>query len=85
MSYVCNICGKSFANASNRHRHIKGVHINIVHEAKSHPRKEQSLAIGSTVMQHPFTCIVASCTQSGIDCLGKETSGERQNNYWSSP
>ena len=56
MSYVCNICGNSFANASNRHRHIKGVHLNTVHE---------TLAIGSTVMQHPFTCIVAGCTQSG--------------------
>ena len=39
--------------------------MNKVHEAKMHPRKEQSLAIGSTVMQHPFTCIVAGCTHSG--------------------
>ena len=65
MSYVCHICGKSFANASDRHRHIKGVHLNKVHEAKTHPRKEQYLALGSTVIQHPFTCIVAGCTQSG--------------------
>ena len=65
MSYVCHICGKSFANASNRHRHIKGVHLNIVDEAKTHLNKEQSLALGSTVRQHPFTCIVAGCTQSG--------------------
>ena len=65
MSYVCNICVKYFPNESNRHRDIKGVHLNKVHEANTHPRKAQSLALASTVMQHPFTCIVAGCTQSG--------------------
>ena len=49
MSYDCHMCGKSFANASNRHRHIKGIYLNKVHEAKTHPRTEQPLAIGSTV------------------------------------
>ena len=72
MSYDCHMCCKSFANASNRHRHIKGVYLNKVHEAKTHPRKEQSLAIGSTVMQHPFTCIVAGGTQSGKTVLVKK-------------
>ena len=44
---------------------IYDVHLNIVDEAKTHLNKEQSLALGSTVRQHPFTCIVADCTQSG--------------------
>ena len=70
MSYVCNICGKSFANA--RNRHIKGVHLNIVREAKTHPRKEQYSAIGFTVIRHQFTCIVAGCNQSGKTVWAKK-------------
>ena len=43
MSYVCNICGKWFAIASNRHRHVKGVHLNKVHEAKTHTPEKNNL------------------------------------------
>ena len=57
---------KYFANASNCHRHIEIIHLNNVHKAKSHSRKsEQSFAIGTTILQHPFTCIVAGFTKSG--------------------
>ena len=44
---------------------LYGATLNNVHEVKNHPRKEQSLAIGTTATPHPFTCIIAGCTQSG--------------------
>jgi hypothetical protein len=61
MSYECDICGKTFANASNLLRHKK-----VVHAYGTRNLGLQTLTVnGVTVMQHPFTCIVAGCTQSG--------------------
>ncbi len=61
MSYECDVCGKRFANASNRLRHKKVAHA-----------YENSNFIGQTtmvnraaIMQHLFTRIVAGRTQSG--------------------
>ena len=61
MSYVCEVCGKSFANSSNLLRHMKMVHRSSTKQV----RQAVPLVNGSTAMQHPFTCIVAGCTQSG--------------------
>ena len=61
MSYECDIYGKTFANASNLLRHKK-----VVHAYGNRNLGQQTLTVnGVTVMQHPFTCIVARCTQSG--------------------
>ena len=61
MSYECDICGKTFANASNLLRYKK-----VVHGYGTCNLGQQTLTVnGVTVMQHPFTCIVAGCTQSG--------------------
>ena len=61
MSYECDVCGGTFANASNRLRHKKVVHANKIPSVK-----RQTLTVnGVAVLQHPFTCIVAGCTQSG--------------------
>jgi hypothetical protein len=61
MSYECDICGQTFANASNLLRHKK-----VVHAYGTRNLGQQTLTVnGVTVMQHPFTCIVAGCTQSG--------------------
>ena len=60
MSYECDICGKTFANASNLLCHKK-----VVHAYGNRNLRQQTLTVnGVTVMQHPFTCIVAGCTQS---------------------
>jgi hypothetical protein len=61
MSYACDICGKTFANASNLLRHKK-----VVHAYGTRNLGQQTLTVnGFTVMQHPFTCIFGGCTQSG--------------------
>ena len=72
MSYVCDVCGRTFANASNRLRHKKVVHANKIPSVKRRTSKlavmacTQTLTVnGVAVLQHPFTCIVAGCTQSG--------------------
>ena len=62
MSYACDICGKNFSKPFNLKRHVNNFH--GVYQERL-PRKVPSFAIGSTVMQHPFTCIIAGCTQSG--------------------
>ncbi len=58
MSFLCNICAKAFSTCSNLRRHTLNIHGNV----HSKPVK---IVTGSTVLQHPFTCIVAGCTQSG--------------------
>ncbi len=58
MSFLCNICAKAFSTRGNLRRHTLNIHGNV----HSKPVK---IVTGSTVLQHPFTCIVAGCTQSG--------------------
>ena len=58
MSFLCNICAKAFSTHGNLRRHTLNIHGNV----HSKPVK---IVTGSTVLQHPFTCIVAGCTQSG--------------------
>ena len=61
MSYECDVCGKTFANASNLLRRKK-----VVHAYGNRNLGQQTFTVnGFTVMQHPFTCIIAGCTQSG--------------------
>jgi hypothetical protein len=61
MSYECDVCGKTFANASNLLRHKK-----VVHAYGNRNLGQQTFTVnGFTVMQHPFTCIIAGCIQSG--------------------
>ena len=60
MSYPCEVCGRPFSTPGNRSRHKKQMH--------STSRDEGRLTVignRSSVMQHPFTCIVAGCKQSG--------------------
>ena len=50
MTYECDICGKTFANASNLLRHKK-----VVHAYGAGNLGQQTLTVnGVTVMQHPF-------------------------------
>ena len=59
MSHSCHICGKYFSKPFNLHRHKRKVH-------DQKPTDNIRMATnGSAVLQHPFTCIVAGCTQSG--------------------
>jgi hypothetical protein len=61
MSYECDDCGKTFANASNLLRHKK-----VVHAYGNLNLGQQTFTVnGFIVMQHPFTCIIARYTQSG--------------------
>ena len=58
MSYACKICDKSFATSSNRARYEKAFH-------GTRNSFETNFSINTaTVLRHPFTCIVAGCTQS---------------------
>jgi type IV secretory pathway VirB4 component len=59
MSYSCHICGKYFSKPFNLRRHKRKVH-------DQKPTDSIRMATdGCAVLQHPFTCIVAGCTQSG--------------------
>ena len=59
MSHSCTVCNKSFSTSSNRSRHQNTAH------GPGTPSQSSIVVNGSSVMQHPFTCIVAGCTQSG--------------------
>ena len=59
MSHSCTVCNKSFSTSSNRSRHQNTAH------GPGIPSQSSIVVNGSSVMQHPFTCIVAGCTQSG--------------------
>ncbi len=55
MSYECDVCGKRFANASNRLRHKK-----VAHSYENSNLIGQTTTINrAAIMQDPFTCIVA--------------------------
>ena len=59
MSSVCDNCRRQFSTLFNMQRHHRNMH-------KQDPyTKHAPLASGLTTLQHPFTCIVAGCTQSG--------------------
>ena len=58
MSFPCNLCAKVFSTRGNLKRHTLNTHGNV-------QSKPVEISAGSAVLQHPFTCIVAGCTQSG--------------------
>jgi hypothetical protein len=58
MSFPCNIYAKVVSTRGNLKRRILNNHGNI-------QSKPVEISAGSAVLQHPFTCIVAGCTQSG--------------------
>ena len=58
MSSACDICGWTFAKPFNLRRHEREVH--------GHISNDHNVLIRTyAVLQNPFTCIVAGCTQSG--------------------
>ena len=59
MSYLCHTCGEYFSKSFNLNRHKREVH------GQKQTENVRILADRSTVLRHPFTCIVAGCTQSG--------------------
>ena len=59
MSESLNPKIESFSTSSNRSRHQNTAH------GPGTPSQSSIVVNGSSVMQHPFTCIVAGCTQSG--------------------
>jgi hypothetical protein len=78
MSYECDICGKTFANASNLLRHKK-----VVHAYGTRNLGQQTLTVNRvTAFQHPFTCIVAGCTQSGKTVWVKSLLENAQKGQW---
>jgi hypothetical protein len=60
MSYPCEVCGRPFSTPGNSSRHKKQMHSTSTDE-----RRLRVIGNRSSVMQHPFTCIVPGCTQSG--------------------
>ena len=60
MSYPCEVCGRPFSTPGNSSRHKK-----LMHSTSTDERRLSVIGTRSSVMQHPFTCIVAVCTQSG--------------------
>ena len=58
MSFPCNICAKVFSTRGNLKRHTLDTHGDV-------QSKPVEISAGSAVLQHPFTCIVVGCTQSG--------------------
>ena len=66
MSHLCHTCGKYFSKSFNLNRHERKVH------GQKQTENVRILADGSTVLQHPFTCIDRSRMYSKWqDCLGK--------------
>ena len=58
MSSTCDICGRTLAKPFNLRRHEREVH--------GHISNDHNILISTyAVLQHPFTCIVAGCKQSG--------------------
>ena len=58
MSHSCTVCNKSFSTSSNRSHHQNTAH------GPGTPSQSSIVVNGPSAMQHPFTCIVAGCTQS---------------------
>jgi hypothetical protein len=58
MSFPCNICAKVFSTHGKLKRHTSNTHGDV-------QSKPVEISAVSAVLPHPFTCIVARCTQSG--------------------
>ena len=80
MSYECDVCGKRYADASIRLRHKK-----VAHAYENSNLIGQTMTVNrAAIMQHPFTSIVASCTQSGKTVWEKTLLENAQKIYKSS-